>query len=137
MIEIYNAPVKNAVLRVVGIDDLVKYLEITEEEARFLGSKIIFNFWYVGEDLDSAKKWTFDGDDIYSEFSYKEFLLSQICDCVCGGHILGKIEFPKQIETIANLHKNIHFACDRVTIKDKYVGQWKNWWRFDKRGIRF
>lgn len=130
MFNVYDAPVENATFRLVGINDLVRELNVSEEEARFLGNKVYFNFWYVGEDLDSAKKWTVDGDDIYSEFSHKEFLLSQICDYVCGAYRTGKKELAKEIENISNLHKHIHFGNNRVTIKERYYGIWKNGWKF-------
>lgn len=126
---IYNAP-KNATLHMVGYNELVKELGITEEEAKFLGNKVYFNFWFDGNDLNTAKKWTVDGDDVYSEFSFKEFLLAMICDYVCGAHRTGKVEYAKEIENILNLHKHIHFAKNRVTIKEKYYGIWKNGWMF-------
>lgn len=129
-IMMYNAPVENATFHMVGVNELVKELGITEEEARFLGNKVYFNFWFVGDDYDTAKKWTVDGDDIYSEFSLKEFLLAMICDYVCGSYRIGDKEYAKEIENISNLHKHIHFAYDRVTIKERYYGIWKNGWKF-------
>ena len=126
---LYVAPEKST-LHVVGYNELVKELGITEEEAKFLGNKVYFNFWFVGDNYDTAKKWTVDGDDIYSEFSFKEFLLAMICDYVCGAHRTGKAEMAKEIEDISNLHKQIHFSNNRVTIKEKYYGTWKNAWKF-------
>lgn len=132
MFNVHNAPVKNATLRMVGINDLVKELNVSEEEARFLGNKVYFNFWFVGDDhLKAEKKWTIDGDDVYSEFSFKEFLLAMICDYVCGAYRIGNKEYAKEIENISNLHKHIHFAKNRVTIKERYYGIWKNGWKFD------
>ena len=125
----YEAP-ENSTLHIVGYNELVKELGITEEEAKFLGNKVYFNFWFVGDNYDTAKKWTVDGDDVYSDFSLKEFFLAMICDYVCGAHRIGKAEMTKAIEDISNLHKHIHFANNRVTIKEKYYGVWKNAWKF-------
>jgi hypothetical protein len=130
MFNYYAKPVENATLHIVGYNELVKELGITEEEAKFLGNKVYFNFWFAGNDYDTAKKWTVDGDDIYSEFSFKEFLLAMICDYVCGAYRTGKVELAKGIENISNLHKHIHFANTRVTIKERYFGIWKNGWKF-------
>ena len=125
----YEAP-KNSTLHIVGYNELVKELGITEEEAKFLGNKVYFNFWFVGDNYDTAKKWTVDGDDVYSDFSLKEFFLAMICDYVCGAHRIGKAEMTKAIEDISNLHKHLHFAKNRITIKEKYYGPWKNSWKF-------
>ena len=53
-----------------------------------------------------------------------------ICDYVCGAHRIGMPELAKEIEDISNLHKHLHFANNRVTIKEKYYGAWKNAWKF-------
>ena len=127
---IYNSPNENATLHIVGCKELVKELGITEEEAKFLGNKITFNFWFVGDNYDTAKKWTVDGDDVYSDFSLKEFFLAMICDYVCGAHRISFTKFAKEIEDISNLHKHLHFSNTRVTIKEKYYGFWKNAWKF-------
>jgi hypothetical protein len=129
MMNVYSAP-KNATFRLVGINDLVKELKITEEEARFLGSKVSFNFWWAGEDLDTAKKWTIDGDDAYSEFNLKDFFLAMICDYVCGAYRTGRSELAEEIKAIEALHEYIHFAKNRVTIKARYYGIYKNGWMF-------
>lgn len=128
---LYVAP-ENSTLHIVGYNELVKELGITEEEAKFLLNKMTFDFWFDGNDTDynTTKKLTVDGDDVYSDFSLKEFFLAMICDYVCGAHRIGKAEMAKAIEDISNLHKHIHFANNRVTIKEKYYGVWKNAWKF-------
>lgn len=125
----YVAPEKST-YHMVGYNELVKELGITEDEAKFLLDKMTFDFWFVGDDYDTAKKWTFDGDDIYSEFSLKEFFLAAICDYIGGCHRIGMSKLAKEIENISNLHKHLHFANNRVTIKEKYYGVWKNAWKF-------
>ena len=127
---IYFRPANNAILHCTGYNELVKELGITEEEAKILMNKIEFDFWFTGNDYDTAKKWTIDGDDVYSELSFKEFLLAMICDYVAGAHRTGKPECALEIKEISNLHKHIHFAENRVTIKERYYGIWKNGWRF-------
>jgi hypothetical protein len=129
MMNVYNAP-KNATLHIVGYNELVKELGITEEEARFLGSKVSFNFWFDGNDFNTAKKWTIDGDDIYSEFNLKDFFLAMICDLVCGAYRSGRPERAEEIKAIKALHEYIHFAKNRVTIKERYYGIYKNGWMF-------
>ena len=89
---IYFRPANNAILHCTGYNELVKELGITEEEAKILMNKIEFDFWFTGNDYDTAKKWTIDGDDVYSELSFKEFLLAMICDYVAGAHRTGKPE---------------------------------------------
>lgn len=121
---------ENSTYHTVGYNELVKELGITEEEAKFLRNKMSFDFWFVGNDYDTAKKWTFEGNSIYSNFSLKEFFLAIICDYVFGAHYLGMAEKAKEIENIFNLHKHLHFAKHRVTIKEKYYGVWKNRWKF-------
>ena len=127
---IYNSPNEKATFHIVGYNELVNQLGITEEEAKFICNKITFNFWFVGDNYDTAKKWTVDGDGIYSDFSLKDFFLAAICDYVCGAHRIGMPELSKGIEDISNLHKHLHFANNRVTIKEKYYGFWKNAWKF-------
>ena len=125
---IYNSPNENASLHMVGFNELVNELGITEEEAKFLLNKMTFDFWFVGDNYD--KKWTVEGDEIYSNFSLKDYFLAMICDYVAGAHVIGMPELAKEIEDISNLHKHIHFANNRVTIKEKYYDFWKNAWKF-------
>ena len=124
------APEKST-YHMVAYNELVKELGITEDEAKFLMNKMTFDFWFVGDNYDTAKKWTVEGDETYSDFSLKEFLLAMICDYVVGAHVIGMPELAKEIEDISNLHKHLHFAKNnRVTIKEKYCGPWKNNWKF-------
>ena len=115
----YVAPEKST-YHMVGYNELVKELGITEDEAKFLLDKMTFDFWFVGNDYDSAKKWTVEGDEFYSEFSLKEFFLAMICDYIGGAHYIGMPELAKEIEGISNLHKHLHFANNRVTIKENF-----------------
>lgn len=127
----YVAPEKST-YHMVGYNELVKELGITEDEAKFLLNKMTFDFWFDGNDTDynTTKKWTVEGDETYSDFSLKDYFLAMICDYVGGAHFIGMPELAKEIEDISNLHKHLHFAKNRITIKEKYYGVWKNAWKF-------
>ena len=108
------------------INELVRELEITEEEAKVLQNKMDcwFNFWYAGDDFDKAHKWTFDGYDAYSDFNFKEFLLAMICEKIGKYHGEGDHESAKELENMTFLHKHIHFDENYVTIKGGDYGVW-------------
>ena len=128
----FTRPVGATSIHSTGTDDLVRELGVTEEEAKFLQSKIneYLDFWYAGDDPNTGKKLTIDGDDVYHDLNFKEFLLAMICDRVCGAHRIGRLEAAKEMENIASLHKHLHFSENRITIKEKYYGWWKNAWKW-------
>ena len=108
------------------IYELMRELEITEEEAKLLQNKMgkWFNFWYTGNDLDKAHKWTFDGYNAYSDFNFKEFLLAMICERIISYHGTGLHKFANEFENMSFLHKHIHFDENYVTINGKDYGVW-------------
>jgi hypothetical protein len=133
MFVVWSAPVENCSFRNVGISDLVEQLNVSQEEAEYLLDHVIFSFWFIGEDHSKAeKKWTYDGDSVYSDFSFRDFLLANLLDGYFGYIKTGSKETTDRIRGIKALHEFIHFTNNRVTIKNKYVGQWKNQWKFDK-----
>lgn len=127
----FTKPEAAEVYRQVGRNDLMKHLEINETEAAELQNlEINFNYWWTGKDHENCKKWTFDGCDYYSDFSIRNFFLASICDLVRGATLNNHLDIVNKIKAIKGLHKWLHFAENRVTIKDMYFGKWKNNWMF-------
>ena len=129
---VFIAPVENAKLYRPSLNDVIKYLDLSETEATDLveNLKINFTFWYKGESRENSKKWTLEGFDGYVDFSLRNFFLTCICDRYKGAKMFDINHITKKIEAIPGLRKWIHFSEDRVTIKDMYFGKWKNFWKF-------
>lgn len=108
------------------INELMRELEITEEEAKLLQNKMgkWLNFWYTGNDLDKAHKWTFDGYDAYHDLNFKNFLLAMICERIMSYHGTGLHKYANEFENMTFLHKHIHFDENYVTIKGEDYGVW-------------
>ena len=132
MFATFEAPVKNAKLYHTGWKDLIKHLELHDLEVMVLVESldIDFDFWYKGKSHENSKKWTTDGFDGYADFSLRNYFLACICDMYKGAKCFDRNDIVMTIEAIPGLRKWIHFSEDRVTIKDMYFGQWKNFWKF-------
>lgn len=127
---LFSNPTGDATLRVVGKDDIRKYLELTAAETEKLANiGINFDYWFEGDHI-TGKKWTFDGDDVYNDLSIKNFLLASICDMYKGAKILKNKHITEKIESIEGLKKWLHFGNTRITIKEMYYGIYKNFWSF-------
>lgn len=116
--DVYNAPVENAKLYSYSINDLVEQLNVTRQEAEFLLQLGNFKFWFTGEDhLKAEKKWTYDGDASWSDFSFREFLLANIVAGYYGAVVLGFRETADKIKAMKSLRKYIFFGQTRVILK--------------------
>ena len=129
---ICKSPVENAKFYRPTLNDVIKYLDLSEIEAIALVETLdpYFSFWYKGESHENSKKWNLGGDDGYADFSVKNYILACICDMYKAAKEVEENDFIKIIEDIPGLRKWIHFSKDRVTIKDMYFGKWKNFWKF-------
>ena len=115
----------------VGIQDIMEELQLSSEEVQILvDCHINIDFWFEGKDYKNCKRWTFDGDNCYADFSFRNFLLANICDMYKGAMFFKNFATCKKIESINGLKKWINFGNTRVTIKEMYFGIWKNFWNF-------
>ena len=114
--------------RMVGRFDVRDELELTDEEMnKIVESKVNFNFWWKGKDHRTGLKYTFDGDDVYADFSLRNFFLANICDKYKGAKMLGNHFVPELIRNIKGLSKWLNFEDRRLTIKElgnEYVWEW-------------
>lgn len=130
---ICKAPVENAKFYQPSLNDVIKYLDLSEIEAVALYESIdpaAFFLWYKGESIENSKKWNIVGFDGYVDFSLRNYLLACICDAYRAAKEVEENDVVKTIKDIEGLRKWIHFGNDRITIKDMYFGKWKNFWKF-------
>lgn len=129
---ICKSPVENAKFYRPTINDVIKYLDLSEIEAVALVEIIdpAFSFWYKGKSHENSKKWNLGGYDGYADFSLRNYLLACICDMYRAAKRVEENDVFETIEDIEGLRKWIHFSEDRITIKDMYFGKWKNYWKF-------